>query len=508
MPEHRLIFACPVLATMLALSGCGGGGGGGSLATLPGILVDATKAGETAGEAEAAARKAVDDARIAVESLTVIAVQGDSTRAQLNAQAVLDAETVVKAQLRIAQGALEDAEDAQRAAQKLMDAPNYQSFLSNIDGQVSRAEGFVDDITGILEEDAVLAGYVATVKDQDGNRTPGEIGQVVAMAIAEVIGTGVSPDNVFTVPGRAMRPQNAAPLALTGTSGMTWAEIHGKSGDDNLAVPIVGMTAVDISAQFGSPPPAGYTSGSHVDGAYLGIPGFAQCQGTCAIGTGGADAGKLVGNWIFLPTDPNQGYVRNEDGSYAPPVDYTEYGHWLDLDSANKNALRLNLYIGGTSNGSETGDLSARAVGADNHDGDVARYEGRAAGMSLTRETDGSGATVPGSLRSGAFTADVQLTARFGDDPTVSGHVANFSGGAHVNEAWRVDLETMDLDDLRVPPGIADGGGKPGTWSSDPYAPDGNVRPTGINGAFHAHFSDGHAMGVYATRNGDDNASD
>ena len=509
MPEHKLIFACSVLAAMLALSGCGGGGGGGggiSQATLPGILVDATKAGETAREAEAAARKAVDNARIAVGGLTVVAVQGDSTRAQLNAQAVLDAETAVKAQLRIAQGALEDAEDARREAKKLMNAPNYQAFLSNIDGQVSRAAGFVDDITGFLEEDAVLAGYVATVKDQDGNRTPGEIAQDVAMAIAEVIRTGSSPDNDFTVPARATRPQNAVPMALTGTPGMTWAEIHGKNDDDNLAVPIAGMTAVDISAQFGSPPDEGYTSGSRVDGAYLGIPGFAQCQGTCAIGTEGAAAGQLVGNWIFLPTDPNQGYVRNEDGSYAPPADYAEYGHWLDLDSGN--ALRLNLYIGGTSNGSETGDLSARAADVDNHDGDVARFEGRAAGMSLTRRTDGSGATVPGSLGSGAFTADVQLTARFGVSPTVSGHVANFRGGAHVNEAWRVDLETMDLDEGTVATGTADGGGDPGTWSSDPYAPDGNVRPTGINGVFHAHFSDGHAMGVYATRNGDDNASD
>ena len=508
MPEHRLVFACSVLATMLALSGCGGGGGGSSLADLPGILVDATKAGETGKGAAAAASKAVDIAGMSVRDMTVVAVQGDSTKAQLNAQAVLDAETTVKSQLRIAQEALKDARAAQSAAQRLMNAPNYQSFLSNIDDQVSRAAAYVDEIAGLLQEDAVLAGYVATVKERDGNRTPEEIGQVVAMAIAEVIGTGSVPDNDYTAPALATRPQNAAPLALTGISGMTWAEIHGKRDDDNLAVSIAGMTAVDISAQFGSPPVEGYTSGSRVDGAYRGIPGFAQCQGTCAIGTVGAVAGKLVGNWIFLPTSPNQGYVRNEDGSYAPPEDYAEYGHWLDRDSANGNALRLNLYIGGTSSGSEPGDLNARAVDADNHDGDVARYEGHAAGMSLVRETDGSGATVPGSLRSGAFTADVELTARFGVDPTVSGHVANFSGGAHINQAWRVDLETMDLNEGTAGAGIADGGGDPGTWSSDPYAPDSNVRPTGINGAFHAHFSDGHAMGVYATRNKSDNADD
>ncbi len=508
MPVHRLVFACSVLATMLALSGCGGGGGGSSLADLPSILVDATKAGLTAKGAAVAASEAVDLAGIAVRDMTVVAVQGDSAKAQLNAQAVLDAETTVKAQLRLAQGALKDAQDAQKAAQKLMDAQNYQAFLSNIDGQVSKAAAYVDEIADLLKDDAVLAGYVATVKEQDGNRTPEEIGQVVAMAIAEVIGTGSVLDNDFTAPALATRPQNAAPLGLTGTSGITWAEIHGKRDDDNLAVPIAGMNAVDISAQFGSPPIEGYTSGSRVDGAYLGIPGFAQCQGTCTIGTVGSAAGKLVGNWIFLPTSPNQGYVQNDDGSYALPEDYTEYGHWLDRDSANGNALRLNLYIGGTSNGSEPGDLNARAMNADNHDGDAASYEGQAAGMSLILETDSAGDTVPGSLKSGAFTADVQLTARFGANPTVSGHVANFSGGAHVNDAWRVDLETMDLNEGTAGTGISDGGGDPGTWSSDPYAPESSVRPTGINGAFHAHFSDGHAMGVYATRNKSDNADD
>ena len=508
MPEPRLTLAGPVLAIMLALSGCGGGGGGSPLADLPGLLVNATKAGETARGAAAAARTAVEMAGTAVGGFTAVAVQGDSTRAQLNAQAVLDAETTVRAQLGIAQEALKDAQDARKAAQALQDVVDADLFLTNIEGQVSRVETHVDEIADLLKEGAALAGYVAIVKERDGNRTPGEIAQDVATAIAEVIGAGSAPDTDFTAPALSSRPQNAAPLALTGKSGMTWAEIHGKEVDDNLSVSITGMTAVEIAAEFGTLPADGYTSGSRVDGAYLGIPGFAQCQGTCSVGTAGNAAGKLVGNWIFLPTSPNQGYARNDDGSYALPADYAEYGHWLDRDSASGNALRLNLYIGGTSAGSESGDLSARAMDAANHDGNVASYEGRASGMSVTREADADGMTVSGSLQSGAFTADVQLTARFGVDPTVSGYVDNFDGGAHVNSAWRVDLETMDLNEGTAGTGIADGGGDPGTWSNDPYAPDGVVRPTGINGVFHAHFGDGHAMGVYATRKSDDDADD
>ena len=123
-------------------------------------------------------------------------------------------------------------------------------------------------------------------------------------------------------------------------------------------------------------------------------------------------------------------------------------------------------------------------------------------------QASGSFSQVPGRLRSGAFITDVQLTARFGSAPTVSGHVDGFEGGAHVDAAWRVDLETIGLGEGTAGTGIADGGGDPGTWCSDPYAPDGAVRPTGINDAFHAHCGDGHAMGVYATRNADDDAAD
>ena len=214
------------------------------------------------------------------------------------------------------------------------------------------------------------------------------------MAVAEVIGTGAVPDSDFTAPALSSRPQSAAPLALTGTSGMTWAEIHGKGDGDNLAVSIAGMTAVEIAAQFGSPPVDGYASGARVNGAYRGIPGFAQCQGTCTVGTAGSDAGKLVGNWIFLPSFPNQGYVRNEDGSYArrrtmPSTALAGLGssQWQRPSAQSLHWRNVR--------GFEPGDLSARAADAENHDGDVARYEGRAAGMSLTREADAGGMTVP-----------------------------------------------------------------------------------------------------------------
>ena len=66
----------------------------------------------------------------------------------------------------------------------------------------------------------------------------------------------------------------------------------------------------------------------------------------------------------------------------------------------------------------------------------------------------------------------------------------------------------MDLNEGTAGTGVADGGGDPGTWSSDPYAPVGVVRPTGIDGTFYVLFGDGHATGVHVTRNSDDDADD
>ena len=69
-----------------------------------------------------------------------------------------------------------------------------------------------------------------------------------------------------------------------------------------------------------------------------------------------------------------------------------------------------------------------------------ATYEGTAAGMSLHKEVDGDGDVVPGTLQSGAFTADVTLTAKFGvDAPMLGGYINGFKGYA-VDPDWRVTL--------------------------------------------------------------------
>ena len=59
--------------------------------------------------------------------------------------------------------------------------------------------------------------------------------------------------------------------------------------------------------------------------------------------------------------------------------------------------------------------------------------------MSLHKEVDGDGGVVPGTLQSGAFTADVTLTATFGTFPLLGGYINGFKGNA-VDPDWRVTL--------------------------------------------------------------------
>ena len=125
--------------------------------------------------------------------------------------------------------------------------------------------------------------------------------------------------------------------------------------------------------------------------------------------------------------------------------------------------------------------------------------------MSVHKTTDEDGVVT--SIYSGAFTADAELLLRFGDgdDITLGGTVDGFEGNA-VDPLWTVELERKVLP---TPAGAFEDGktvtsGRNGVWSATAYGPgpiEGEAqRPTGVFGAFNAHFSDGHAAGAYTTR--------
>ena len=77
-----------------------------------------------------------------------------------------------------------------------------------------------------------------------------------------------------------------------------------------------------------------------------------------------------------------------------------------------------------------------------------ATYEGMAAGMALHKQFDSSGMILEGSLRSTAFTADVELTATFGVGATLGGEITDFedTAGNNIDSSWEVELLTRSFD--------------------------------------------------------------
>ena len=164
--------------------------------------------------------------------------------------------------------------------------------------------------------------------------------------------------------------------------------------------------------------------------------------------------------------------------------------HRVAFVTADSTANRLNLDLG------PEGD-----------DPITATYSGPAVGISVMTNDKGEG------VASGHFDADVTLTARFAESPTLGGNIRNFRGSA-VNTGWNVVLNQSALaDTATLAPGdengIAYGGDAAGAWTAQGYGPvrettvDGEMvdhRPDGFFGRFDANMLDGMAAGAYATR--------
>ena len=307
--------------------------------------------------------------------------------------------------------------------------------------------------------------------------------------------------------------------------GKTWAGIVGdkamesRVGATNAPVMIAsidGMTATAVHAtqDFAGP----FTDGQMIaDANYKGIGGTAYClAATCTV-----TDGKLEMGWFFTPESSTTVYVkRKTDDPATTDVDerklyeaetlYAQFGHWLTVD-ATSGVVTVNRYAfiaqaDTVATGSNLNYLNVEGMPTS------ATYTGDAAGMSAHKTVDTDGEIT--SIYSGAFTADAELILRFGDgvDITLGGTIDNFqteSDGMNVDSTWEVELERRAFTDGAFADNttgktITNSPGRNGEWSATAYGPpavDGtNQRPTGIFGGFNAHFSDGHAAGVYATR--------
>ena len=472
--------------------------------------------------------------------LGAVAAKGSSMTARQNAQMVLDAKTDLENAILAVNRAKTAADTAKG---RVSDEPTIVKVL---DDAIEAAEEQIKAAQMVLDEEGTgsLAAYVAMVTgtDADALKDAGDVAKTVAMAVGQALLPTV-PDTAQDatthdgtprrVTGDALPATTARTAHAIDSNGMSWAMIVGEGNVMDKRI-VVGTATRTVKASsvagmnftFGTVPDATADGAFEADGTqygtldtpdtnYKGIAGVPFCNGSnCRIetvddpenpGTPLASVRKLVGSWYFTPADADQRYVTNPDATarattpYVPDVDFVTWGHWIADDTTDPTLARIHTYAYLATGGNTTG-LDLGVTTGSTSEFETATYTGDAAGMSLHKTFDDQGNV--DEIHSGAFTANVTLTARFGSSPMLGGRVWNFQGGAHVDSTWSVTLEETGLETtaaLTGSPGVAKGSGQAGDWTAQGHGPTGE-RPTGFFGQFNAHFTDGHAAGVYTTR--------
>ena len=508
---------------------------------------EATRVANAAGDR---ADQAVLDADKYSMMLDVASVKGDSSVAKANAEKVLEARTTVTEAVKAAEAAKGRAETAKTEAEAIADGTDGKTeVIAALNEAIKVAEAQIAATKAIdtaknadesVNADGVkLRTAVQAVEgsDEDDKTTPTDIAEGVAMAIGGALlpTAGV---NAATPDGTARRVEHyATPDTLNAVTdlpavadrtfhdnnsrGMTWAQIVGAAnvvmervGASNAVrslAPISGTAAdidADLTATGGTNSDGMYDDGFTSDSStYMGIPGDVFCLGGTAGCSVDAD-GNLMGGWYFSPDDDDAVFIAATAPAtgYVADTGFIQWGHWLTVDDsggATDGEVTIHTYA---TSGANTANLNIGVSTATGQD-ETATYDGSAAGMSVHKEFDSNGAQT--SIYSGAFTADVELTARFGTAPMIKGTVDNFQSksGMNTDSAWSVALQDTALDTTNAnhTTGVAKGSGQAGDWSAQGYGPeqttvDGqavNHRPTGFFGNFEAHFTDGHASGAY-----------
>ena len=563
--KHKAIMATVLVAALFALAGCGGGSST-PTTTIPDptppppdynsqllmyheAAVDATAMAEGAGMAAATALKSAMESD---DMLTTTEVSGDSTKAMMNAQAILDAKDAVAQALMDAEKAKMDAMDAKAAVEMVPDGTAGKALaIEALDAAIKAAEDEIKAVTAIRDGDDLYTAVLEVI-GANGKGTPRSIADAVGTAIAASLAhTNASPggDSVqFSLDFSSAT--SAADLELLRKSrvlmddhqGMTWAEIVGEAnvmkkrigtisgnaltvGHQELSVAsVAGMAASkvnpaadDLSATGGTSSDGKYGDAFSTDATdinYKGIPGVVVClggAGGCSVGSDGT----LSDGWYFSPISTTNYYVRNTNMQTARTMPYVletlyaTYGYWLRTGSPNFNVHAHAASTASTTEGThyELNTINTGATATTLTD-TSATYSGSAAGWSVLR-TPKSGGT-GNHVDSGGFTADVSLQATFGTNATLGGTIDNFQGDA-VNPNWSVTLQTkgfngfIDVNNSDLPNITGRGqaitsGSNTGIWGARAYGDGNTKRPVGIFGQFGAHFADGDAAGAYATR--------
>ncbi len=504
----------------------------------------ATSAAKAAGMA---AEKALEDAQEYDGMLDVISVGGDSGKAMANAQKVLDASTAATQAATDATTAKEKAQTAKTEATGLSDGADKTALIEALDAAINEADKQIKVAMDIRDGTALRTAVVAvtgcpnTTAGCTGDQKP-KTAADAGEAVSDLIDAATKPNVVSTfteVPTGTTATQGEVMAGPNDAQGMTFAEIVGASNIKDMRIAsggttspvkaksVAGMTVKKLYDPDNLPTTAPATAdGTQIttNVEYKGITGTLFCAGSdCKVenvvaNTFAAATSKLTGSWYFT----NQGVSVQDntvtmDSTYTAgtgdsagtymfenPTSYVRYGYWLTTSGAGTAddpiVAQINRYTAGPSANSNAAAYDVTA-GDDKLGKPSATYTGDALGMSVLRTFDTKGKEL--TEASGGFTADVSLTMKFGESPTLAGTVSNFDGSA-VDSDWSVSLD---------PAGLSDGtlGGTPttnskvsgvtnGTWSATAWGGGSTDRPTGVYGAFDANFTNGEVVGVYSTR--------
>ena len=237
-------------------------------------------------------------------------------------------------------------------------------------------------------------------------------------------------------------------------------------------------------------------------GTFNGVAGTYTCGGSaCTAVTDGM--GKLTlggGTLTFTPTEKDPMKIMLPGVSYDP--DYLSFGYWVRTTGEGDD----------TKYGVGTFFDGSQPITAVTLEGE-ATYSGKAAGMYGRKTLNQYGLVVSGSETSGHFTADANLTARFGGPDVaenkqnkIEGTVTNFmDGGEMISPNWELKLNaaTISADATGTFNKETVGGGTEGNWIGQFYGPDTTTTdeseryPGGVAGEFTGHFTNGHVIGAF-----------
>ncbi len=260
-------------------------------------------------------------------------------------------------------------------------------------------------------------------------------------------------------------------------------------------------------------------------GTFDGIPGTYSCGTTACTITSDKDGAIAVtsGSLTFTPTPTT---IDTDDVHMVKGVvkdmDYLSFGYWVQTQGTGDDMkYGVRTFASGNMPFGDPNDNGTAAITALRG---TAKYDGSATGLYAKKTLSVvNGAVVGTPSEAGQFTADVSLTAHFGNVTTegvevdhisaseaysISGTVSNFrnDGSDMIDSMWSLSLNRAKLGDGSTYTNTFTGdtgSGDKGQWTGGFFGPppagdDANTDyPTGAAGEFTGHFSNGHVIGAF-----------